>query len=1601
MSETVEKKSLLIRTMKLLTWIAGSIVFLFVLVYLLLQIPFIQNYLGKKVTTFIGNKTQTEVSLHSVAVSLTKGLKLQGLDVSDQDGPLGKIGALNISLLNSLYSLRNRKLDVRRISIDDSFINWWIKEGEKQSNFEKFINKIAGPTGNSKSNSDFNFDLKRLAVNRTIVDFRDENKNSLQQYKIKNLMLGFEVFEPQNRKFIINDLKMEEPEFVSTVLSGSKKKANNNNTADKKVSPSNPLYLKIINGLISQGKVSFNDLNYPVKNSGKFDSRNFSGESLQLSFKNFLLDEAVSGEIDHLSFNINGEWILTKLKAEEFVFGKNEILLRNYALKTPRTLIQNSLSLNFEEGINILKNPDQIKLAGELADSYINLEDLSYFIPNIFKSPVLRNIAKTPVFIDSKISGSVNDFDFRDLKLFVKDKINYSGDISINNVTNENISVKFFVDNFKTSVVDLKEILPAFKPSQGIQNLNNLNYSGLVNINRSKLGISGVLNTDLGNVEVEMDMRHSGEQLYTGSLSTNDFNLGKLAGIKDLGRVSVNLKKIEANGTDFNTSRILLDGDIKSIDFKNNIIRNIIVDGILDKGNFEGRVLSNDPDANFDFDGIINQGKDKIKVLKFYSAVERLDLFKLGFTKKPFILKGNFDLDGEGKDINSFTGSVRGDKILLERGDSTYRFNTIDLTSGVDANNVKNIKLKTEGIDINVEGNIDYTSVLEDTKLVIASNFPYYSKDWKLNKTYSVNNQDFRFDIFINSIAPFDELFNLRALDFTSLRAKGNVNTAKNEINIVSSWPWLQYKNEKIYNGSVFINLLNKSGEVNLHSDSSYLQGYGLNSFDIDSKILGDKISISLSSTNLMDSIGRVELRSEISPHPKGYVFKVLNSDLRIYNRRWKFSSENSVAFGKEFIEIKNFNISDGNRTLEFTDINNKGVLFKANKFRFDAINTVVKDKKFQFDGEVISSVRMNDIFEKSPDIYGTVLINNMTINKDSYGDVNIDVTKPLNENLKAIISIDNPATKQSIKSILDYDTRTKMVNGNIKGRKVPLKWLEYILKDGIKNMKGDVDVDGTINGVAGNLKIRGEGIANNGSVKVVYLGETYTFHNEKFSITENNIDLTGARLFDSERNSGVITGGLRHTYFKDFILNANIESPKIIALNTTKADNPIYYGIGKGQVNVDITGPTSQVNMVINATTGAGTILNIPISESSGINSRSLITFVDREAYKDQNADKVDSKVKVEGMQIEMNVAMTPEAQVNMIFDERVNDVIRGNGTGNIRIFSPRIAPLEMYGTFEIQKGEYLFTAKNVLAKPFTVKPGGTIRWTGDPINATLNIEADYQVRTGVSTFLEEFLYTDDLRSRASTRTAVNVTLIIGNTLYKPSINFNLDFPELTGELKNYAATKTRLLKNNEADFNGQIFTLIIANTFLPNNALNQVVNLNNISAAGINTLSEFISNQFSHFVTSVVNQALTENGLVSGIDFNLTLRNNMGLNASATDNILPTEIEVRLGPKFKFLNDRFDINFGSSYIRPNANQLISINQDYVVPDFYINYEATSDGKLNLRLYGRYDFDEATLSGRRQIVGLGLRYRNEFGNMLETKSDLTEFLKKSVRPSQ
>ena len=451
---------------------------------------------------------------------------------------------------------------------------------------------------------------------------------------------------------------------------------------------------------------------------------------------------------------------------------------------------------------------------------------------------------------------------------------------------------------------------------------------------------------------------------------------------------------------------------------------------------------------------------------------------------------------------------------------------------------------------------------------------------------------------------------------------------------------------------------------------------------------------------------------------------------------------------------------------------------------------------------------------------------------------------------------------------------------------------------------------------------------------------------------------------------------------FKDFGVNAVISGNNVVGLNTTKGDNLSYYGYGVGQLSAEFTGSFDKVDMKINAITGPGTKLFIPVDNHQLAINQSFIKFVEKG---DNNETRAKKPFTVNGINVEMTITLTPDAEVSLIFNETRGDIIKGSGRGNMKIDITRQGDFEIFGNYEIEQGQYLFTVALLpVAKPFVVERGGTISWTGDPVNATLDITAKYRTRTSVEPFIAEYLTlaSPDDQRLAGQNTEVDLQLKLGGSLYKPEIRFDLSFPNLTGDIANFADSKLRLLRNNELELNGQVLGLIVFNSFLPSNRVADVFGAAGIQSAGINTLSEFLTSQLSLFITNILNSMVDEGGLISGIDFDLNVRNN-NFGISSSNNILPDEIAVRNTLVFK--NNRFSVDIGGNYVI--QNQGIAINQ--VLPDFALEFQLTEDRKLKVRLYGKYDIDPITITGLREKYGLGVAFRTEFGSMVDFEKNL------------
>ena len=92
------------------------------------------------------------------------------------------------------------------------------------------------------------------------------------------------------------------------------------------------------------------------------------------------------------------------------------------------------------------------------------------------------------------------------------------------------------------------------------------------------------------------------------------------------------------------------------------------------------------------------------------------------------------------------------------------------------------------------------------------------------------------------------------------------------------------------------------------------------------------------------------------------------------------------------------------------------------------------------------------------------------------------------------------------------------------------------------------------------------------------------------------------------------------------------------------------------------------------------------------------------------------------------------------------------------------------IFGDFEIEKGNYLFTLQDVITKSFEIEKGGAIKFNGDPKNARIDLNLLYNVQASLNPLNPD--YDRDIKSPIVCR------MKMFGALLNPEISFFIDIP-------------------------------------------------------------------------------------------------------------------------------------------------------------------------------------------------------------------------------
>lgn len=1606
----------------LLVWLRRGMLLLiglFISLFLLVQFPPVQTWLVKKIANTLSKRLETTVSLEYVSLTFFNELSLQKFYVEDYHGDtLLYSDQLRANFNLNPIAIIRRGLVVQELGLNQARFNIRRRDGELEDNLQQILKRLVRPD-TTRDRKPFHVDLGTITLNDVRFDQNDVVKGNHLRIGVKGGNIQVENADFPNDSLIIHSLHLIQPDVLVEKFE------------EKPIPEALPTAIEItpadtVNGVDSSnfrlriGEIHFEDGKFELHNYRKSPVKTSPPEILDydhldvfdinIDIQDFFVEEWVfKGQVDKIAFRNSSGFVLEKLAAKEALVSSRRVELNGLDLITPVSHLGDTLIFKYREYTDFEDFPDRVLMDIRLNNASIAISDIIVFAPSLEENNFFHSNRSEVLRLDGRVSGRINNLRGRDLNIELADGSRIIGNFSSRNLAVRNQEIlNLRLERFKTTMGTLRQIIPKFDPPANFDKLGKIDFSGYFDGFFVDFVAYGDLRTNLGRAQMDMRMnlKEGREQAsYSGNITLQEFDLGAWTGNSDFGKVTFNSRVINGSGLTGEKANAILVANIEDFNFKGYNYENAFLEGELRWNHFDGNFSIADENIDFGFRGEINLS-DGVPTYEFNASINKLDLKDLNLSDKDLTLSGDVELDLRNRTLADLEGRARVTRFsVLHNQIDRYSVDSITLASQfVDTLGNRFFRIRSDILTANIDGKFDIQQVPEALIRYFHRNYPNFSHHLGIQPSdKEINPNQFSYELVIKDSKGINRVLDEQLGLLQDIKLKGHYDSVRDSLIADLEIPRLSYGKLEFFDIVLLLDALGDQGDLDLGVDSTIVNGKtGFAPLALVSILNRDSINFGITYSSENQFLENLYLDGELFVLDSNYLqVEFDRSKLVILQSLWDINAKNYIRFGNRTIETKNFNLTKDDQRITLESVGQKGIKLSLINLDFSYIDEIWDYDPLDFAGKYDVFALVRNVFQME-DISATAVSDTFLVNGDDWGRFRLDA---LAEDLEHPFNGYLEITKDTAQLIAEGTFNPKSAPGenppledqanyfdfNLSISGYPTAISEYFIGETVSNTIGTFNADLRFFGMPAEPNVEGNILAKDGGVTINYLKTRYTFDYSSITVDNHLFDATGTILKDKFGNTATVHGGVRHNHLQDLGFSARLSTERFLAIDTKKGDNNMFYGQAIGEGEIWFSGSFKQPNIYVNATVGDSTLLIIPVSADAETSESSFVRFIDKNRPKDIN-ETLGQELK--GVSLEMDLSITEEAVVKIVFDEQAGDIIEGSGRGNIRIIVPRSSgDFQMYGDYVIERGDYLFTLYNVVNKNFSIRKGGTINWTGDPFGANINLIAEYKgLNTSVANFISEYLVSasSDLKNEASKSTNVNLEMRLRGELMQPIINFGISFPQLRGALQNYTDSKLRLLKQDQNELNKQVFGLIVAGQFIPSD-------VNTFSGSEIiyNTVSEFVSNQLSLLLTELFSEFIEDGTVLSGIDFDIAYNQYQSVDLGEGQDInRGDELQVRL--RQNFFNDRLSILVGGNIaIGNNIPTVPEATGTFVGNDLVIEYVLNKDRSLKLRVYQLLEPDIG--GGRRLEVGTGLSYRKEF----ESFGDFLTSLKRSIVPKK
>jgi hypothetical protein len=1434
------------------------------------------------------------------------GLKL----VLDQDA-VEKIAEVSVETVDTISKRKDFKLKLDKISLSKIDVSYDNKDSKLDSGIK---------LGN------LDLTVNEIDLNKQLLDF--------DYFQLKNLS--------GNLRLGVKDKQIKAPSLDSTAIKQSGWKVKLNNVDIKNI---------VFKFDDMQSKPTQKGIDYSHLDLSKF---NLKAE--KLSYRNNI----ISGNIKSLAANEKRGLEIQSLKTN-FFYGPKNASLENLYVRTPQTLLQNKIKVQYASLDALKKDLGNLTLDANLDQSRIGFKDILLFAPDLQKTNPFKSNPNAILYLNTRLSGKVKDLTIPQFEMsgIGTTKVYLSGKIK-GLPDAQKAYYDLDIKKLSSTSKDIYSFVPTGIIPKNIQLPSQLSLQGKFKGSVQNFKTNLALKSSFGNAKVDalFDQRIKKREKYDATVYLLDFDLGRLIKNDSIGKITLKVK-VKGKGLDPKTAQAEFDGLVQKAVFNKYAYRDLALKGNIENGSFAVKSGMKDPNLNFDLTANGNT-KDKYPAIQLKLNLDIADLEKLHLHAGPMKLRGNVDADIANSNPDFLNGKVFLSNVQVLQDAEPIVLDSIRVIAFSDESR-NNIKISSQFLKAEVDGKYKLTTLVSAIKKSLSKYIDL--KNPKVNG--ESDEQRLAFTLTVdNDPVLFKLVPKLTGLE--PLKIEGKYNNVTDSLEIKGKIPRIVYADNTIADGKINIEAKENTLEYQISVATIERGSLKIPFTSLSGKVENNILDYALEVKDAKDK-QQYFIAGEFKAEDSKNIFKIDAENFVLNYDKWNIDPENAVEFGGKRLYVNKFFLENSGNELKIQSKGNQDnapLQLDFVNFKIETIMNIVKKDKLLMQGLINGNAVADNVMTK-PTFTSDIKIDDFAFKGEPVGDIAVKVDNKTNNLLNANVILTGEDNDVNLAGT--YSIANGNLDFNLDLNKLNIKSIQGFSMDNIKEGTGYLSGNFKITGNASAPKVNGELNFNDTGFRVTKFDSYFKTKQEKITLQNDVITFDTFTFRDENDNELVINGTIKSEDYTNFDFGLTVVADDFRAIHSKEKDNDLFYGDLILDTKLNIKGtlenPVINGNIKINNETKFSVVL--PQSDPSIADREGIVEFVDEDNVYLRQTAEMEAKLnqsQLIGMDVSVAISIDKEAELTLVIDKGNGDYLNLKGEAELTGGIDPSGKTTLTGKYEFSDGAYEMNF-NMIRRKFNIQKGSYIIWNGEPTMANVNITAIYKVEAAPIDLLGNQLSSESatIKNTYKQKIPFNTLLKMNGELMKPEITFDIVLPDgnydVSSTIVETTQQKLEQLRQEPAELNKQVFALLLLNRFIGENPFASESGGTSAESLARQSVSKILSQQLNDLAGELISGVQLEFDLESTDDYT------SGTREDRTD--------LNVGVSKKLLDDRLKVTVGSSFAvegQERANE----ESTNIAGDVALDYMLTKDGRYMLRAYRKNEYQVAVEG---QVIETGVAF--------------------------